>query len=427
MEKNLISNLTNIVTEINTNKRVINQVSKYFTSRGFSRAIATKVISDSSQLNNLNPNNELILFTQALYTATKDNRINPSIVFTKEELENFEEQCQTKNIEYMPANKDFLGKRELRKLEYLNDTYGNRNSKQHLYYLYLSHIKDEEDRIDSDLYDFTKWDIIELMQGIIGSIQLQQRVLSFINSYLDYCVKKGYTTLNVLETIDKENPNESLIKTNHELVASTYVTMDELIKELEWLIGDEENDIHPLDIMIALLMRSGVSAKEIIELKNSDFDFEKKYVLIKMGEKTKRVNLEDRVLFWVKEAKDSDSKVGKSRHTLNTIDDHIIKLSGDTYDNNKALMSIRKRMTKFAEVGFRSLNESILINCKKIDLLETILKINGELTTDDFRKVQVLFGNSENTYFKLKTDWQLLKGDDGIEYQRKNVGKKFGR
>lgn len=427
MKNALKDRLMYVVKNNRGNRKVIKSIAKEFTSKGFSKSIATKVFADSSRLVELDPNNELILFTKALYQATKDYRIKPDILFTKEELEKFEEQCRTKNIEYMPANKESLKERELRKLEYLNDAYGNRNSKQHLYYLYLAHIKEEEDRIDSDLYDFTKWDIIELMQGIIGSIQLQQRVLSFINSYLDYCVKQGYTTLNVLETIDKDNPNEELIKTNHELVASTYVTIDELVKELEWLVEDEENDIHAIDMMIALLMRSGVSAREIIDLKNSDFDFEKKCVFVKVGEKTKRVNLSDKALYWVKEARDSDSKVGKSRHTLNTIDDHIIKLSGDTYDTKKALMSIRKRMTKFAEVGFRSLNESILINCAKIDLLETILKINGELTTDDFRKVQVLFGNSENTYYKLKTDWQLLKGDDGIEYQRKNVGKKFER
>ena len=123
------------------------------------------------------------------------------------------------------------------------------------------------------------------------------------------------------------------------------------------------------------------------------------------------------------------------KSTLVSIDDHIIlfdvKSTADgevlVYDEVRALKSIRKRLSKFSTQGYRQLNEGMLINCKKIDLLEIIYNTYGKLTTDDFKNVQVLFGNRANSYTKLKTDWQLLKGDDNIEYLRKNVGKKFNK
>lgn len=426
MDKFLVGNLIKIVKENNINKKVIKSVGNTFLSEGYNRATAKKVFGDSNLINTLNPRNELILFTKALYTATHRDEINPDKVFTKEELEFFELQQTTKNIEFMPDNSNNLNERELRKVEYLNTKYGNINSKKHLYYTYFTNIKDFEDSLNKDLCHFTKFEIIELMDGVVNSIQLKQAVLSFIKGYINYCVEVGYTDINIIDTIDETKENEKLIRVKDEMAENIFIDITELEKDLNRLVASGANNIHPIDAMIVMLARHGISLREIIELRNSDFDFENKTVNIKYNDKIKRVKLSDETLKWVKEAKDSPAKAQGSSHYLKTIDDHIVKITTDVYDEKKVLPLVRKRLTKFAECGYRALTEKMLVNSRKIDALEMILDKKGELTVNDFKAVQKLFGNSESSYYLLKTDWQLLKGDEGIKYMINNVGRKLG-
>ena len=429
----LKNNLIEIVRNNIGNKKISNNMAKYFVKNGFSRAIATKVFVDPNKVYGLNEKNELILFTKGLYAETKDGRINPKYVFTDKELYDFEKRLSEDNIEFMPSDTN-LNERQMRKITFLNDKYGNFAVKQRQYFLYLSNIKDEEDILGVDLYDFTKYDIISLMQGIVGTVQVQENILSFIRSYLNYCVEKGYTLYNVLDTIDETNENERLIIPNRDYVASKYISMEDLIRELKAIESVGSNHITSLDVLIALLIRSGISIREIIGIKFSDFNKNDNTVNVNLGENIKIVKLNDTIIEYVDKVRGTIGRFGK-KSTLVSIDDHIIlfdvKSTADgevlVYDEVRALKSIRKRLSKFSTQGYRQLNEGMLINCKKIDLLEIIYNTYGKLTTDDFKNVQVLFGNRANSYTKLKTDWQLLKGDDNIEYLRKNVGKKFNK
>ena len=53
-----------------------------------------------------------------------------------------------------------------------------------------------------------------------------------------------------------------------------YVQFNELEKDLTKLESDDYNDICCMDVMIVLLLRSGVTIDDIVKLKNSDFDFD---------------------------------------------------------------------------------------------------------------------------------------------------------
>ena len=55
------------------------------------------------------------------------------------------------------------------------------------------------------------------------------------------------------------------------------------------------------------------------------------------------------------------------------------------------------------------------MTCKKIDILDGIVAKQGTLTTEDFQNVQVQFGNSKASYFKLRTDYELIRGGENIE------------
>ena len=411
MKEKTLESLTRVVKENNNNKKVIEFVANEFLNKGLSKSLAKRIFVDSKRVHQLNKESDLICFVDALYRATRDNSINPKVLFTKKELDNYHDNIKKNKSIYIPNNYENLSQRAKNKLEFINDTYGNRNSQQTFYYLYLAHIKEEEDYLDRDLCDFTLLEINDTMQGVIGSIATKNMTLAFINKYLDYCVDKGIINGNVLS----QHGELSLIDKNKEQLENNYVTFEELNDELSWLESDEKNNIHPIDIMIVMLLRSGISIREIVSLRNRDFDFDRKFVTIKNNNGLKRISLNSMTLKWVEIAKNTDGKIKGTRHYLESIDDHIIKITDTHYDEENVIKLVKKRLTKFKTVGFRTLNENILITCKKIDLLDGFVAKNGYVCTEDFKKVQRYFGNSEASYFKLKTEYELIRGSLNIK------------
>lgn len=414
MKSNGIEKVIEVVKFYNNNKKVINDVANSFLNRGLNKAMAKRVFASSERLNDLSKM-ELMCFVESLHYATANSSIKLEKIFDKEEIEEYQGQRDLKYVEYLPKDYEELEERQLAKLEFLNEKYGNRNTKQHYYYLYLAHIKEEEDYHERDLCEFSLYEIIDTMQGVIGSISTRNNTLSFITKYLDYCVEKGIITDNVLNYVDPHDPNQDLVDKSKEIVENNYIDFDELSQELAWLEKDEDNNIHPIDVMIVLLLRSGITNKEIAHLKNSDFDFKNRMVTIRGEGKIRKIKLHEDVLHWVEVAKNSSGVIPKTRFVLKTLDDHIIKLNAEIYDVEQAIKSIKRRLAKFKEIGFRTLNENILLTCKKIDILDGIVAKQGTLTTEDFQNVQVQFGNSKASYFKLRTDYELIRGGENIE------------
>lgn len=202
-------------------------------------------------------------------------------------------------------------------------------------------------------------------------------------------------------------------------MSNKYVRFNELEEGLTKLEMDDYNDICCMDVMIVLLLRSGVTIDEIVKLRNGDFDFEKQLVTVKNGKTIRKLKLDSQVLKWVVKSRDWDGVVPRTRFIMNILDDHVIRLNGDTYDEEQARRSIKRRLAKFREVGFRPMNENVLINSKKIDVLDSLVERQGSLGTEDFKKVQVQFGNSEGSYFKLKTDYQAVRGSEHIRLKQR--------
>ena len=48
-------------------------------------------------------------------------------------------------------------------------------------------------------------------------------------------------------------------------------------------------------------------------------------------------------------------------------------------------------------------------------MFDEIVAKQGVLTTEDFQKVQMQFGNSKASYFKLRTDYELTRGSEHIQ------------
>ncbi len=402
--------LEDVITK-NNNKTTIQNVAKSFLSKGLNKSIATRVFTNINELNELDMH-ELILFSEALHGATKNSSIRLSRLFSEDELKSYYQDKNKDYEEYLPKHGE-LAERQLKKLEFLNATYGNKKMKQMSYYIYLAHIKDDEDLLDKDLYDFNEYEIVETMQGVIGSISTKNNTLSFIRHYLDWCVEQKIVSDNVVRYMD----SSKLITVNKGQIANDYIDIVELNNELTWLVDEDDIDINEIDVMIALLVRSGLAVKDIVKLRNSDFDHEKNIVKLKTNQGFKMIKLENFVLRWVDIAHTSSGKIPRTRHVLKTLDDHIIKLTTNEYSEEQALFSIRRRLAKFKEVGFRPINENILITSRKIDMLDNIVNEKGALTIDDFKRVQTHFGNSPASYYKLKTEYQATRGEGTVEYK----------
>lgn len=211
------------------------------------------------------------------------------------------------------------------------------------------------------------------------------------------------------------------------MVKPKYINYDELAKSLREIGNDEYCNIREMEIMIVLLMRNGISMREIAKLRNSDFDFEKKLVTIKGEKSIRKLKLDDETLYWVKASRDEDGTIPGTRHQMKIVDDHIIKMSTDSYTEEQAISSIKRRMNKFRDNGFTPISEKVLVNSKMIDMLDDIVAKRGYVTTDDFKHIQVQFGNEENSYFKLRRDYEALRGNEFIKlHQRGRKSKNIG-
>ena len=78
-----------------------------------------------------------------------------------------------------------------------------------------------------------------------------------------------------------------------------YIDHNELVNKLREIANDEYNNIREMEIMIVLLMRNGLSMRQITKLRNSDFDFDKKLVTIKNGNSISKLKLDDETMYWV--------------------------------------------------------------------------------------------------------------------------------
>ena len=88
-----------------------------------------------------------------------------------------------------------------------------------------------------------------------------------------------------------------------------YIDYNELVNKLREIANDEYNNIREMEIMIVLLMRNGLSMRQITKLRNSDFDFDKKLVTIKNGNSISKLKLDDETMYWVKASRDEDGTI----------------------------------------------------------------------------------------------------------------------
>ena len=156
-------------------------------------------------------------------------------------------------------------------------------------------------------------------------------------------------------------------------------------------------------------MRKGLRTKDIVNLKYSDINYKTGELDFVSDGKQINITLEKPILRLIEEVEETVYLVGASKRPLRTIDGHLVKTLDLEYDKEKIFKNIKKRVSKFKEC-YRTLNENILINSCKFDELDLIKENNNNnLEVEDYKNIQMKYGNSANSYQKLKLDYELYK------------------
>ena len=136
------------------NEDVIDSLSSHFRTNALNKAIPNLVFAKVTPIQNLS-NVELICLVEGLFELTKLSIITPSKLFSKEELEEYDNLKQgTSN--YTPSTiQRELDENDRKILRFLNETYGNYNTKHTYFFIYDTKIKSEEKENQKELALFT--------------------------------------------------------------------------------------------------------------------------------------------------------------------------------------------------------------------------------------------------------------------------------
>lgn len=397
--ENLKKELLLIIDSLN-NKDDKKNISREFTKHALNKSIPYQVFKDIDYIDNLN-SIELLCFTSACNKLLpKQKKIDVEKFFSNETIEKFK---NNEVDDFVPKNFDMECEYEVNKFNFLEDTYKNVLSKSLYWLLYKSHVKDMEKLLNKDLKDFDVSEIKDMMVGVSAAVTSKRNLVAFVSRYFEWCFENDMILENTMKKI--ENTKDLVFTDGKEVANNIYISFEELYKEGMWLAEQDENEISYLDLAIAMLIRSGIKSQELIKLKCYDIDLIEKNVyigkkVVPINKYTAKVIQEDRYDFKPK---------GAAKRELKNVDGYFIKLTSDKYDEMKAYKSIKKRLSRFKTSGFRPINENMLLTSLKIDELDKIREEKGTLTIDDYRNIQVKFGNSPHTYQKIKMDYELVR------------------
>lgn len=409
--ENIISATLDKVIDTHNNEKVLDYLTNHFRSCGLNKATPSLVFAKMVKTNKLSQTEQICL-TEGLYSVTGVEAVNPKKLFDSKDLDEYHEVQE--QSDYYPttiATQRALDYKDRKILEFLNETYGNYKTKHTYFFIYDSKIRQEERENGKQLGDFDAVEIITLMQTMKGSISTRKNALSLIKKYMKWYWKLSPEDNPMLD-IDNGTP---LVVVNDKHLSSSFIPVAELEDEVKKLTVAGDNSVFPIDAMIASLIRQGLTAKEVASLRFRDFDMKNNTVKVKTKSNgMKLVKLDPHVLHWVTETYEDDRPVGHPPIYLNIVDDHIVRIPSSTYDETKAVENIRRRLSKFKNAGYKPLSENVLITSKKIDLLDGIAKSKGVVTKEDFMKVQEMFGNKGSSWFKIRTEYEAVRGAKNI-------------
>ena len=280
------------------NEDVIDSLSSHFRKYGLNKAIPNLIFAKATPLKNLS-NVELICLVEGLYEISKLSIISPTKLFNEKELKEYENLKQG-SANFTPSTlQRRLDENDEQVVKFLNETYGNYNTKYTYFFIYDTKIKPEEKENKKALGEFSPIEIMTMLQTLKGSLSTRKNTLTFVTNYMKWYWKDNPQNNPMLDIDDKS----SLIIVNNKQISKQYIDIQELNQDLEDLVDNPTNSIIPLDAFIVKAIRDGITVEQLANAKYEDFDLVKNKVKIKSDKGIRLLNLSEATTYWLQESR----------------------------------------------------------------------------------------------------------------------------
>ena len=289
----------------------------------------------------------------------------------------------------------------INKLAFLNDVYGK--STQVAYFIYYKNFfHDEEVLKHKDLMYFTTQEIKELLTSLVNTKPSSRRAfLSFVNSYLNYCIERGYINTNNASAIN----TEEIKKLNSKVVSMELINLNNFYKLVEEVYAKQNYNRIILPILFARYGILGEECKDIMRLSFENVDKNNKLVKIIKNNREILLPIDNDFINWIDKLCDHDTGVIlRNNRGLPIESKHTIYNMGYRF-----FQSLDKK-----RISLKELREN-----RKLDLLGDTLSNQGYITMKDIEAIEQLIAydnvsTSRTGVLKLKNLCIVIFGEENI-------------
>ena len=287
----------------------------------------------------------------------------------------------------------------MNKLAFLNDVYSNSNTQLAYFIYYRNFFHDEEVLKNKDLMYFTTQEIKELLMSLITVKSASKgSFMSFVNSYLNYCIKRGFINTNQSSSINVKD----IKKPNAKVVSMELINLNKFYNLVEEVYAKQNYNRIILPVLFARYGILGEGCEDIMNLTFENVDHHNKLVRIKKNGDVILLPIDENFIKWVYKASENDTGV-----ILLSNRNEVITSRHTIYNMFYRFFSVLERPRISAKV----LREN-----RKLDLLGDIRK-ERDVTIKDIEMVESLISydndnNSRTGILKLRDLYEAVFGEN---------------
>ena len=286
----------------------------------------------------------------------------------------------------------------INKLAFLNDVY--QKSTQVAYFIYYKNFfHDEEVLKGKDLMYFTTQEIKELMMSLITVKSASKgSFMSFVNAYLNYCVERGYISINNASAIN----TKEIKKLNSKVVSMELINLNKFYNLVEEVYAKQNYNRIILPVLFARYGILGEGCEDIMKLSFEDIDHHNKLVRIKKNGDVILLPIDENFIKWVYKASENDTGV-------------ILKNNrGEAVESKNTIYNMFYKF--FSVIDKTRISAKNLRENRKLDILGQI-RTEREVTMKDIEMVESLISydndnNSRTGILKLRDLYEVVFGEN---------------
>lgn len=315
-----------------------------------------------------------------------------------------------------------LGNFEDNKIRFLNETHHNslEGTKGTNYNLFKT-IVVFENKYKKDFIDFSNDEIDSVLQSVARNTLSKQRchdVVSMLKNYEKWAKEVGLHPTNVLYMTSISVTDDLVKFIDKKKLSKKFITKKELFDIKQIIEKNSDIEITPQDFLSIILPFYGIYGRECSEISNlkmKDVDkSENKITVRDIDGKERVVKVDEKLIDLIVEAYEQTEYKRRKDWVQTFIKTDYVLKSSKTSDEKLSVNGVRLRFTKvlnhYNEIKKgegRSLltMKSVITSAKYAKLKELEVK-KGNLLDEDFRQMQIEFGDNPKSYFKFKDDYK---------------------